>query len=104
MKNTIKILGIIALIAIIGVTMVACGGGLSGTYADATGSMTFTFKGKNFTTEAWGQKNEGTFTTKDGKITFANVTSGREDTYSYTLEGDTLTLDMHGMILVLNKR
>jgi hypothetical protein len=38
MKNTIKFLGIIAIVAIIGFTMVACGGGggggsLNGTYS-----------------------------------------------------------------------
>jgi len=97
MKNTVKLIGIIAFVAVIGFTMVACGGGLSGSYSmTGGGDLTYTFgpKGK-ITAESGGKVfGEGTFTTKSGKLTISGM--GSEQTMDYTLNGKELTLSSGG--------
>jgi len=113
MKNTlnvskIRIIGIIALAAIIGFTVIACGGGsggggkLSGTYASDDGSMVYTFSGKKVTAEAFGQKGEATYELKDGN--FNMIMDGKTESYPYKLEGNKFTFDWYGMEIVLTKK
>jgi hypothetical protein len=133
MKNTFKvkaiqriaairrIAGIIALMAIIGFSMAACGGGDdngSKTKDDGSGSKTkfegrwlnevaineygfndfsFTFTGNNFTFKSAGRENntyKGTFTFTDTAITFTPTTGETWSGFSqkYTLSGNTLDL------------
>jgi hypothetical protein len=74
MKNFVKIFGIIALVAVIGFTMVACGGGgkiPNGKYV-ASGGKYYEFSGKNVT--VWFHENyqtKGTYTIdKDGLFVY----------------------------------
>ena len=104
MKNTIKLFGFIALVAIIGLAMAACGGDrLSGTYADDTGIISFTFSGNKLTVEAFGQKAEGTYKTSDGKL-ITTSPDGKTETYEYILDGNNLTINQHGMKYTLTKK
>ena len=108
MKNTIKILGIIALAAVIGFTVVSCSGGggggkISGTYVDEDGEASFTFSGSKLTTEMWGQKGEGTFQVKDGKLILTSK-EGKTETWDYKLDGNKLTLNMMGLEFDLFKK
>jgi hypothetical protein len=107
MKHTIKLLAIIALVAIIGLTIAACSGGgggkLSGTYSTSDGSMSYTFSGKKVTAEALGEKRGGTYELKDGKIIISSP-DGKTETYGYKLEGNTLTLDWYGIEIPLTKK
>jgi hypothetical protein len=78
MKNTFKLLGIIALLAVIGFSMAACGGDDGGPSFDGTwvmqsnNNLGYTFKGKTFTQfdndDGWSYS--GTFTYTDTTITF----------------------------------
>jgi hypothetical protein len=110
MQNTIKILGIIAIVAVIGITMAACSGGggggkLSGTYSSDDGSITFTFSGKKLTAEAFGQKGEGTYEIKDGKL-ITTSSDGKTATYNnFKIEGNKLSYELwEGNDLVLTKK
>jgi hypothetical protein len=105
MKNTIKIFIGIAIIAIIGFSVIACGGGgrLSGTYTDEKGTMSYTFSGNKVTAEMFGQKGEATYELKDGKFTMF-MPDGRTESYDYTLEGNTLTFNWYGQNIVLTKK
>jgi len=103
MKNK-KLIGIIALIAIAGLTIIACGGGsLSGTYVSDDGSMSYTFSGKKVTAEMFGQKGEATYELKDGKF-IMTAADGRTETYNYTLEGNKFTFDWYGTKITLTKK
>ena len=102
MKNTIKILAIIALVAVIGFSMAACGGGgggkLSGAYeSDGT---TFTFTGNKVTNSFKGEVlGEGLFSTSGDELIFYHEEDGErvEDSkFIYSLEGDKLTLSIPG--------
>jgi len=101
MKKT-KLIGIIAMIAIIGLLITACGGGLSGTYASDDGSISYSFSGNKVTAEAFGQKVEATYQLKDGNLVMTR--DGKTESYPYTLEGKTLTLDWFGRKIALNKK
>ncbi|MCL2801149.1 MAG: hypothetical protein FWD28_05285 [Treponema sp.] len=98
MKNTVKIIGIIAFIAIIGLTIAACGGGggkLDGTYENTTAGFTtsFTFEGNTVVMKMGGSVlAEGTFETKNGELSVA-YTNGVSDSFKYTIKGNTLTLN-----------
>jgi hypothetical protein len=104
MKNTIRLIGLAALVAVIGLILAACGGGgsLSGKYSTDDDSMSYTFSGKKVTAEAFGQKGEGTYELKDGKIIITS--DGKTETYDYKLEGNTLTLDWYGIKIPLIKK
>jgi hypothetical protein len=101
MKNKTKV--IIAVIAIIGLTIAACGGGggLSGTYSNEF--MSFTFSGNKLTVEAFGQKEEGTYQIKGGKL-ITTSKDGETETYDYTLTGNVLTMSMGGFEYTLTKK
>jgi hypothetical protein len=104
MKNK-KLIGFILMIAIMGLVIIACGGGggLSGTFATDDGMISYTFTGNKLTAEALGQKSEATYQLKDGKLIMTSA-DGKTEAYPYTLSGNTLTLDWHGMEIVLNKK
>ncbi|MCL2721694.1 MAG: lipocalin family protein [Treponema sp.] len=95
MKNTVKIAGIIALIAMIGLT-VACGGGgggggkLSGTF-EYEGS-TRTFAGDKVTFQRDDYKSEGTFTVSGDELTIT-ASDGDVTVFKFSLSGNTLTLE-----------
>jgi hypothetical protein len=105
MKNTTKLIGFIALVAVIGLTFVSCGGGgkLSGTYSTDDGSMSYTFSGKKVTAEAFGQKGEGTYELKDGRF-IITMADGKSESYDYKLEGNTLSFDWYGIEVILIKK
>jgi len=122
MKNTIKNMGsfttvklqaislrliaIIALTAIIGFTVIACGGGgskLSGVYSDEKGTMTFTFSGNKLTSEAFGQKGEGTYKIEGDKL-LATGPDGKTETWDFKIEGDTITMGQSGFNFTLKKK
>ena len=94
MKNTIKILGVIALAAVIGFTVIACSGGgggkLSGTFEYEGSTRTFT--GNKCTFQSGDYTSETTFTISGNKITFTRA-DGDVTVLKYTLSGNTLTLD-----------
>jgi hypothetical protein len=64
MKNIVKLFGIIALVAVMGLTVIACskgggsggGGKLSETYANAEYGISYTFSGNKMVMEAGGSK------------------------------------------------
>ncbi|MDR0472123.1 MAG: hypothetical protein LBH43_00375 [Treponema sp.] len=107
MKNTIKWLGIIALVAVIGFTMVSCDngnggsgstGGLSGTWRGtiqgATATVTITSSGWTFT--ASGLSDRGTYT-MDG------ITARLFSTV-YSMEtGTAVLLDSNTISITLNQ-
>jgi len=103
MKNLVRLIGIVALVAIIGLTIIACGGGgkLSGTY-EYNGAIR-TFTGSNFTFQAGSYKVEGTFTTSGDEL-ILNRADGDVQKFKYTLEGNTLTLDAGGGKQVWTKK
>jgi hypothetical protein len=107
MMNAIKnIFGIIALALAIALGGVACdsgGGGLNGTYVGEMG-MTYTFSGKKVTVTFMGEKEEGTYEIKDGKCYVTDPADGKVTEYTYTLEGDKLTLVNGREKLVLTKK
>jgi predicted small secreted protein len=111
MKRTFKVLGIIALLAIIGFSMAACGttGGGEPTkfegrwvneYAISIGytDSSFTFTGNNFIRRSVNQQGSatrsGTFTFTDTAITFTPKAGENwtKFTQGYTLAGNTLRL------------
>jgi hypothetical protein len=115
MKNTIKLFVIIALITIIGLSMIGCGGkggggGGSGKIPDGTyvgeamgQPISYTFSGKTMKSEMFGAVGEYTFETRsetfevDGKkhtVWFLVTTDeyGNKSDNAYRLEGKTLTL------------
>jgi hypothetical protein len=104
MKNNFMILGIIALVAVIGFSMIACnngstGGGktntgnenpsgnnstISGTYITEGGLGAITFTGSNFSMKGFGvEASRGTFTVSGNTITltitWANLTVSKSD-------------------------
>jgi predicted small secreted protein len=89
MKNTIKLIGIIALVAVIGFSMIACNNGstggvgktniggnntggstISGTYVTDFLSAKITFTGSNYSASALGEEfHRGSFTVSGNTIT-----------------------------------
>ena len=107
MKNLVKIFGFIAIVAIIGFTVIACGGGggskLSGVYSDEKGTMTFTFSGNKLTSEAFGQKGEGTYKIEGDKL-LTTGPDGKTETWDIKIEGDTITMGQSGFNFTLKKK
>jgi hypothetical protein len=108
MKNFVKFFGIIAIVAIIGFTMVACGGGgggkLSGTYVgDGTGII-LTFSGKKINMKTGGYDMDGTFSTKGDEITVSWDGTGKSQTEKFTLEGDKFTWISQGISATYTKQ
>ena len=112
MKNTIKIktiqriVGIIALAVIIGITVIACSGGggggkLSGTF-EYEGS-TRTFSGNKVTFQRDDYKSESTFTISGDELTIT-AADGDVTKLKYTLSGKTLTLDGGGGVQTWTKK
>jgi hypothetical protein len=126
MKNTIKLLGIIALVAVIGFSMAACGDGGGDDDDGSTGivvrtelegewknewsggnHITYAFSGSNYlcsfdfpsqNTRGW---RTGTFSSTGTTITFATIWDARGDeipgwTQNYTLAGNALSLSGGG--------
>jgi len=108
MKNTIKFLGIIAFVAIIGFSMAACGddsggggggggsGGLSGTTWNCTtpgvtATLTFTSSSR-VKLEYYGQTDNGTYTFNGSSGTI-NWDDGERDTF--TVNGNSLTMGQY---------
>jgi len=111
MKNSSKVL-IIALIAVIGFSMLACGGGsdndvktkfegrwlnLAAINEYGFNDFSFTFTGSNFVFKSVGPQNftrKGTFTFSDSIITFTpdNGETWSTFTQGYTLTGNILNL------------
>jgi len=104
MKKTIKLIGIIAIAAIVGLALTACGGGggkLSGTYEYSNSIRTFS--GNNYTFQSGDYKVEGTFTTSGDELTLTR-SDGDVTVLKYTIEGNTLTLDAGGGVQVWTKK
>jgi len=100
MKDTFKLFGIVALLAIIGLSLVMCNDGngsaetkFEGTWRNPYGSnVTFVFTGNLYTqSNNNGAINSGTFTFTETTITFVSKDDGTW-TQGYTLSGTTLTL------------
>jgi len=94
MRKTFKMIGIIAIIAIIGLAVTACGGGggkLSGSFEmDDRPGFFRTFAGDKYTFEGPGFKSEGTFTVSGDELT---ITSGGDVTvFKFKLSGNKLQL------------
>ena len=93
--NSLRLVGIIALIAVIGFTVVACGKGggskLSGTYeSDEYAGITRTFSGSKYIYESSGGKSEGTFTISGDELT---ITQDSDSTvFKFKVEGKKLML------------
>ncbi|MCL2265946.1 MAG: hypothetical protein FWC22_07890 [Treponema sp.] len=93
MKNTIRVIGIIVLAAVIGFTMVACGGGggkPNGTYYNEQYKSSYTFSGDKLTMDVSGYTFEFTFSVKDGKLITSSDLGIAE--INYTLKGKELTI------------
>ena len=107
MKNTFKLIGIIAVVAAIGL-MFSCGGGgggkLSGTYKADTGNMIYTFSGNKITFEYAGVKMEGTFETNGDQITTTWEGLSGSQTDKYSIKGKKLTWTSKGMEVTYNKQ
>ena len=105
MKKVLRMTGIIALFAIIGLSVAACGGGgkLSGVYSDEKGTMTFTFSGNKMTSEAFGQKGEGTYKIEGDKL-LATGPDGKTEFWDFKIEGDTITMGQSGFNFTLKKK
>ena len=114
MKNAVKLLGIIAIVTIIGFSMIACdgsGGGSSfeGTWYDrdpnnpTTNYAFFRFTGDEFLYQNYSQgqmviSRPGTFTYTNSQITFIPPPGTWTGwTTSYTRSGNTLFLQDDGM-------
>jgi hypothetical protein len=102
MKNTFKLLGIIALLAVIGFSMAACdsevkGPSLNGTYIQEGDdySLSYSFRGSDFIMERKIYQpfvDVGTFTYTDATITFKLLPSNDKWTQSYILNDAYLEL------------
>jgi len=106
MKYSFKLIGIISLMAVIGLTMVVCGGGaggnpdtgpgntvLEGTWT-ADGGRVATFTGNNFVYKVNGEtRYSGTFSLSGSTITF--TVQGQTATATFLVSGSILTLSGH---------
>jgi len=101
MKKLGKLIGVIALTAVIVFSMAACGGGgddggdtsaLSGTWNKSDGCK-FVFNGNSFTFTMSGNSiYSGTFSVSGSTITFKITDAPEKPTCKYQLSGSTLTL------------
>jgi hypothetical protein len=95
MNKKLRGWGIIALVMVAAFAFTGCsGGGLSGTWEsdDDFLSMTWTFAGNKLTYEVMGMKVTTTYKVKNKAI--AMEYQGASVEYAYTIDGDTLTIDM----------
>ena len=98
MRNILRTLGIIAIIAIIGFSFTACGNKISGTFVNVDREEdTITFRGSNFTWEdtGWGWSETGTFTVSGDVVT---LTSDGESLDLTIVDSKTLTLQGWGTL------
>ena len=114
MKKTIKILGIIALVAVIGFTVIACnkgggggssggGGKLSGTYVNDSG-VSWTFSGNKISNAYDGEVlQEGTYEIKDGKI-YVTINGVVGEGMEFSQQGNTLTIGPADIGMVFTKK
>ena len=98
MKKTTILRRCIALILILSLvlSLSACGGKPSGTYASqGVIAQTYTFNGDKVTISAFGINATGTYTIKDGKINITYSLLGLEQTvsYSYEKKGNSIFID-----------
>ena len=105
MKNIFKLIGIIALVALIGFSFVTCGGGDSGEETppisafagiwNASNGRSIYIIGDWFEYKVITDKTyDGNFSVSGSNITF-NATGKGAESGKYTLSGDTLTLSNH---------
>ena len=110
MKNTIKIFGIILFAAVIGITMIACGGGGGGKIPDGTyvgeafgAEFLYTFSGNKVTFSGFGVEGVSTYEIKADTITIAGKKetirtliltdeAGNKTETGYTIDGKKLTI------------
>jgi len=109
MKNLFKVFGLIAMAAIIGFSMLSCGGGggsgnINGTYSDEYNMATYTFEDGKISMKSMGVTLRGTYKIGGGKITATFDGIDKPDVIKYTLQGDKLTLTMDGETTVLTKK
>jgi len=109
MKNAFKTIGIVALVAGIGLAAASCGGDrLSGTWVWSEGgeSITLMFDNGTFVqTEsgAWGtERTAGTYTVSGNYITA--TTEGQTATKAFSISGNSLTLDFDGYELTFTRQ
>jgi len=108
---SLRLIVFIALVAIIGMAAVSCGGGgggsggnLNGIYADEYNMATYTFADGKISMKSMGITLNGTYKIGGGKITATFDGLDKPDVIKYTLQGDTLTLEMDGETTVLTKK
>ena len=108
MKNVFRVVGIIALAALIGFSLVSCGGSgggnINGTYSDEYNMATYTFEDGKISMKSMGVTLRGTYKIGGGKITATFDGLDKPDVIKYTLQGDKLTLTMDGETTVLTKK
>jgi len=96
MKNTFKVLGIIAVLTIIGFSMAACSDGDSGPNFNGTWvsdyGVSYTFSGSNVTVKNGNYTGVGTFTHTSNTITFTYPSDGYGYTIGYVLTDTYLEL------------
>jgi len=96
MKNTIKILGIIAIVAVIVFTMSSCGGGNipNGKYVKGTSETYWEFSGKNVTYHAHANYIvKGTFLIDNDRLFNFIQEDGDIDKYLFAIEDKSLLLE-----------
>jgi len=99
MKNTFKMLGLIALVAIIGFSMAACkddNGGdkdppIVGSWANNTGVWTFNNNGTATFAAVSGETINYTYSTSGAQITTINIANSYTETRDFSISGNTLT-------------
>jgi len=123
MKNTIKVLGIIAFVAVIGFAFVACeepGDDLNGTWTAGIGEDTVevTFNNGNYSAKISGIDNgKGTYSVKGDELTITMThmwdgdswesvvdTTTTTQTVKYSVDGNKLTLTANGQSIVYTKK
>jgi len=102
MKNTIKFLGLIALAAVIGFSMAACGDGgdddggdkdppIVGSWGNNSGVWTFNNNGTATFVSADNVTFNFTYSISGDQITTINIANQITDTRSFNVSGNTLT-------------
>ena len=81
-KTTIRIAICAILVTLASSLLVACGGGLSGTYYSADGLQAFTFSGDNVTMSAFGINANGKYKIEGDKIIITYSLFGMERNWS----------------------
>ena len=81
-KTTIRIAICAMIVTLASTLLVACGGGLSGTYYSADGLQAFTFNGDNVTMSAFGVNANGKYKIEGDKIIITYSLFGMEYNWS----------------------